>query len=511
MWVSSTRTMVTPASFAASRYGSIAYAGSDQEGLPLTGIADQVGGAAEIVVDELAEQHTEKLTVRAASFLEALSSRAVFPVVLLSALVLPGGAWAHARLVRTVPADGAVLASPPRAVWVVFDDTVRVSSGIRAIRNDGGSVAAGKPSVGGGKTLVIPLRAGLRDGDYTVLWRVLSDDGHTLSGVIAFGVGAGRAPPQAALSADNGPGVQSVVSRFLLFAGLLTAAGAAFFRFAVGPVTPRLLLGAFLLAFVGISGVAHDVSVSTRFGSVMAAAAVIAGVGALLAALAPLYSRLEIPAFAAALVLLPAPTLAGHALDRGRPLLEPLVDFLHSAAASVWLGGLVALGLALAQGGGEPGVLVRRFSKIALASVLVLSVSGAIRALAELRTVGQVWSTGYGRVLIVKTMLLAALVLVGWFNRHRLIPRLSFDALRRNVAVELTLFAALVAAVALLTDLRPGRDVLARAAVTERKDLRRFPPPAWSCRRVRAATTAWRSRFGRPVQRSRCSGPPAAA
>ena len=30
----------------------------DQEGLPLAGVADQVGGAAEIVVDELAKQHT---------------------------------------------------------------------------------------------------------------------------------------------------------------------------------------------------------------------------------------------------------------------------------------------------------------------------------------------------------------------------------------------------------------------------------------------------------------------
>ncbi len=411
--------------------------------------------------------------MRAASFLEALPFRAALPVVLLCALALPADASAHARLVRTVPADGAVLASPPRDVRIVFDDTVRVSSGIRAIRNDGGSVAAGTARMTGGNTLLIPLRAGLQDGDYTVLWRVLSDDGHTLSGVFAFGVGAGRAPPQAALSADNGPGVQSVVSRFFLFAGLLTAAGAAFFRFVVGPVTPRVLLGAFLLVFVGVSGVAHDVSVSTRFGSVMAAAAVIAGIGALLAALAPLYSWLEVPAFAAALVLLPAPTLAGHALDRGRPLLEPLVDFLHLAAASVWLGGLLALGLALAQSSGEPNVIVRRFSKVALASVVLLGATGVLRAFGELRTVGQVWSTGYGRVLIVKTVLLVALVAIGWFNRYRLIPRLSFDALRRNVAVELTLFAALVAAVALLTDLRPGRDVVARAAVAETKG----PPP----------------------------------
>src|SRR5256712_14176803 len=70
----------------------------DQEGLPLAGVADQVGGAAEIVVDELAEQHRRKLTVGAASFLEALPVRTVL-LVLLIALALPETASAHATLV----------------------------------------------------------------------------------------------------------------------------------------------------------------------------------------------------------------------------------------------------------------------------------------------------------------------------------------------------------------------------------------------------------------------------
>ena len=227
---------------------------------------------------------------------------------------------------------------------------------------------------------------GLRNGDYTVLWRVLSDDGHTLSGVIAFGVGSGRAPPQAALSADNGPGVQSVVSRFLLFGGLLTAAGAAFFRFAVGPVTPRLLLGAFLLAFVGISGVAHDVSVSTRFGTVMVAAAVIAGVGALLAALTP---RL-LPAGGAGVRSGARPAAC---TDARRSCARPREAVARAA------GGFPAsgrgLGVARRPGGARACALargsvnderpiVRRFSKVALVSVIVLSVTGLIRALAEL-------------------------------------------------------------------------------------------------------------------------------
>jgi copper transport protein len=410
--------------------------------------------------------------VGAARFLEALAGRVTLLLVLVCALALPEAAWAHATLLRTLPPDGTVLESAPPRVRVVFDDDVRLASGIKAIRNGGGSVLGGKPRVAGGRTLVIPLRSGLATGDYTVLWRVLSDDGHKLAGVVAFAVGAGRAPPQAALSADNGPSAQDVLSRLLFFAGLLTAAGAAFFRFAVARVPVRLMLGAFLLVFVGVSGMAHDASLLTRFGTVMTVAAVIAGLGAVLAAVAPVFPRLEPLPFLAGFALLPLPTLAGHSLDRGRPLLEPVVDFLHVAAASFWLGGLVALALALAAPGDRTPML-RRFSNVALVSVGVLAATGVIRAFAELRSFEQLWSTGYGQVLIVKSALLAALVAVGWVNRYRLLPRLSFETLRRSVGVELMLFAGLMGAVALLTDLRPGRDRIAVASAAEPKG----PPP----------------------------------
>jgi len=375
--------------------------------------------------------------------------------------------------VRSQPADRAALAAAPATVRFVFDDDVRVASGTKAIRNGDGSVLAGKPRVVGGRVLVVPLRAGLADGNYTVLWRVLSDDGHTIEGVTTFGVGAGRPPPTAALSVDNGPSAQDVVSRLLFFGGLLTAVGAAFFRLAVGPVPVRLLLGAFLLVFVGVSGVLHDVSVSTRFGTVMALAAIVSGVGALLAAVAPVYPRLEPLAFAAALVLLPAPSLAGHALDRGRSWIEVVADLLHVGAASLWLGGLVALALAL-RARGDRAAILRRFSNLALVSVLVLAATGVVRALSELDSVSQLWSTGYGRVLLVKTGLLTVLVAIGWVNRYRLVPRLSLHGLRRSVAAELVLFAGLVAAVALLTDLRPGRDRAASAAVAPQA---KGPPP----------------------------------
>jgi copper transport protein len=399
--------------------------------------------------------------------------RALFVVTVVS-LAWPAAGWAHATLVRVTPENGAVLSKPPPAVRFVFDDTVRAGSGIKAIRNDGGaSVLDGKARIVRGRTLVVPLRSSLPHGDYTVLWRVVSDDGHRIAGVTVFGVGAGRPPPSAALSVRNGPSVKDVLARWLLFAGLLTAVGAAFFRLAVAPVPMRVFLGSFLLVFIGVSGLLHDVPLSSRFGGTMAVVALISAIGAVFAAIAPIYPMVEPLVLAAALLLLPGPSIAGHALDPGRSRLEFVDDVVHVAAASVWLGGVLALGLALRSGGdGDRGALMRRFSNIAVVSVAVLAITGVVRALAELDTVSQLWTTGYGRALLVKTALLLALVAIGWVNRYRLVSRLEVVALRRNIAVELLLFAGLVVAVAILTDLRPGRDRTTAAAAVSTG-----PPP----------------------------------
>src|SRR5262249_20240086 len=205
-------------------------------------------------------------------------------------------------------------------------------------------------------------------------------------------------------------------------------------------------------------------------GGALVAVAALSAFGAVFAAVAPMFPALEPLVYAAAVLVLPGPSIAGHALDRGRSPIEVVDDVVHVAAASVWLGGLLALGLAL-RNGGERGPLLRRFSNIAFISVGVLAITGVIRALAELKSVRQLWSPGYGRLLIVKTALLVVLVALGWVNRYRLVPRLQVIALRRNIVAELVLFGALIVAVALLTDLRPGRDRTAAAGVAA------GPPP----------------------------------
>ncbi|HVU77318.1 MAG TPA: copper resistance protein CopC [Gaiellaceae bacterium] len=396
-------------------------------------------------------------------------------VVAVSAVALaaPASALAHATLVRTTPENGAVLAHAPRAVTVLFDDTVRVAGGNAAVANDtNASVLAGKP-VAHGRTLTIPLKP-LRDGAYSVRWAIVSDDGHTEKGVLAFAVGSGRASPHPVLGASVALTWNDILLRTLYYLGLLVAGGASVFGLATRPLVggslrkplAQLLFFALLAAFIGASGITGVAPPGTRFDEVLKGAIVVALVGGAAAALAPQAPRLLAVAEAASLLLLAAPTLSGHALDRDQPfLLAPVVDLAHLAAAAVWLGGVAALVYALPRAvaaGDARAAAVRRFSSCALGAVAVLGLTGLGRALTELSAVSQVWSTSYGRALIVKTAIFVPLLAVGYVNRTRLLA--SFARLRRSATVELVAIAGIVVAVAILTELRPGAAAQAPAA-----------------------------------------------
>jgi len=232
----------------------------------------------------------------------------------------------------------------------------------------------------------------------------------------------------------------------------------------------------------------HHDPATTRFGLAYEVGGIIAVVGATLSAVAFVDRRLGRGVFVCALALLPIPSVAGHALDRGqwpRPL-NVAADILHVGAAAVWIGGLLALAIGLPRAARKfspeqrarfSAALVPRLSAIALVSVAVIAATGLIRALSELTAVSQLWTTGYGRALVVKTGLLALLVSLGWINRSRLVPRLRLAALRRNVAVELVLLAGLVIAVAFLTDLAPGRQLARAVASPEAPQPIADPPP----------------------------------
>jgi uncharacterized membrane protein len=140
-------------------------------------------------------------------------------------------------------------------------------------------------------------------------------------------------------------------------------------------------------------------------------------------------------------------------------VLAPLADFVHLAAAATWLGGVLAIVLVVPHAAADVErrtAAARRFSTAALLAVVLLAGTGTARAVTELASFSQLWSTSYGRALIVKTAIFVPLLAVGWLNRTRLIG--VFSLLRRSATLEAVAIAGIVVAVGFLTELRPGTD-----------------------------------------------------
>ena len=389
--------------------------------------------------------------------------KARLAVAIVAALAAPVAAFAHANLVRSVPANGAVLAHPPAAVRFVFDDSVETGPEIEAIRNGGGSVLAGRPHVERGRTIVVPLRRGLPNGAYSVRWSIVSNDGHLESGVLAFAIGLGQPVPTSALSpAATQPDAGSASSRWLFLAGVLAAVGISLFALVSRSYDERIALmlsSAAVVAAFGAAQEAHRVGLDTRAGTALGAGFVAAVVVASLAGAATLERRVLRPALVLALGLAIVPSVAGHALDRGLNRLNVVADVLHVVGAAAWVGAM--LGLVLVRDAPP-----RRAAVLAAGGVALLGVTGVVRASFELLHLSQLWSTSYGVALLVKTAVLLVALAAGWLLRARI---------RVRAGVELGLVVAIVAAVSVLVLLRPGRNVIAAPSQVQVTQL--SPPP----------------------------------
>lgn len=99
---------------------------------------------------------------------------------------------------------------------------------------------------------------------------------------------------------------------------------------------------------------------------------------------------------------------------------------VHLVGAAVWLGGLLAL-VMLARVVDRPrlAVLVSRYSSLALCAFIGVAASGAVSAWLRIGAVGDIFGTGYGQLVLLKTGALVVLGAFGAVQRQRLIPRIS--------------------------------------------------------------------------------------
>jgi len=135
---------------------------------------------------------------------------------------------------------------------------------------------------------------------------------------------------------------------------------------------------------------------------------------------------------AAALAISASFPLTGHAFaiseGAGAAILSHLV---HLSLASVWYGGLVGIYAAVRPSDGQPGnwdavhAMIRRFSKVALPAVLIMAASGIVLALLRLDGWKALTGSEYGRLVLLKALILLSVVAIGAWHRLVLIPRMA--------------------------------------------------------------------------------------
>ncbi len=120
---------------------------------------------------------------------------------------------------------------------------------------------------------------------------------------------------------------------------------------------------------------------------------------------------------ALAVVAVGLPSLTGHSAGLGGHSLALISGFLHTIAATVWAGGVVALATHAVRRSPQLKERVRRFGALAIMSVGALAVTGFASAATRLESVSQLVSTPYGRMILVKVGALVVAGLLGLATR----------------------------------------------------------------------------------------------
>jgi len=412
-------------------------------------------------------------------------------LVALVALAFPAAASAHATLRTTTPSFRSELKQGPSVIRLDFDQQVKVLPGSIRVLNGVGKNFAG-PARATGTDVVAHVRH-LKLGAYTVRWQAISADSHVVSGVWTFGVGVPAPAVENAYGA-GGPTTTEHVIRWAWFLGIALTIGALGFRLIVlrGLPVPRRLerriavaggLGALATIHAGIAAFSlraedalqlpfgrflyGDLSpmAKTRFGVAFVTMTLIFALVLALIYVSWLLDRVEplVPAFALAVVFAGGLSVSGHdAVDPGSSWKTEIADWLHLSAASLWIGALATMALLMWTGAPDlRKAAFMRFSRLATVLIAVVLGAGVYLAIVRLPHVSDLWSSGYGRVLLVKIGLVSFALLWGAFHHFVVAPALEradtgfLGRIGRSLAGESMVGMAVLLLAAILVDSRP--------------------------------------------------------
>ena len=428
-------------------------------------------------------------------------------------------ASAHATLESSSPADGQSVLTSPSEIRITFSETVTtISGGLSVLNADGKTVDTGNSEIVGGRTLVAPISETLSDGTYVATYRVLSADGHPVSGSILFGVGNG-ALDRSAQPSSTGDRLWEIIggiSRFIMYLAALVAAGVAFF---LAFIHDRAEDRWRIVPFVRIGSI---LALLSAIGIVMSQAALLTGKGAgavtdstvlrdvlnqnlgwslalLMIGLAAVHLSTDIPkkvvsqslAVYGGLAVTVSFAVWGHATELSPTAISLAADAIHATAAALWLGGLVGLVMVLSVRTPETvratAGIIGRFSRMAFWSVIALTLAGlTLTITGSGASLNSILTTTWGQLVLAKIGLTLIVVLIAAWNRRTLVPSLTsptentdelavrWATLLRTIRAEAVLLVAVLALTAIVVNVPPARTAVVakadRVDITQRVD-----------------------------------------
>ena len=169
-------------------------------------------------------------------------------------------------------------------------------------------------------------------------------------------------------------------------------------------------------------------------------------------------SRIRTVAAANALLLLSivaviAPIFASHSASSGSHSLAIGSLIVHVVALTFWVGGLIAITVLSAT---DRAIALPRFSSLSLWAVIAVVLSGSTNAWARLNF-QSAWSSNYARIVILKVLLTAGLIYLGYLNRKHLSGKwqISLKNLTRLLIIEVTIMLVTVLIGSRLSNLQP--------------------------------------------------------
>lgn len=440
-------------------------------------------------------------------------------IAALALLAGPRSAAADNEIVESNPAQGAQVTTQPTSIVMTFENEI-TGAQLVSIACDGNPFAGhGDPQLGDDDvTLTVPLTGSLPEGQCNVVWTLNNAEEQVdATGTLSFRVAAGAAaaapdqqqaaatepanPAPTAAASDNDIRNASSVSsgpvwlgRVLSVVGISVLFGSLVLIVAAWPEGPeyvlalRFLRSVWVIAVVGTliyvaalagavkgEGFGSGFNPSSWFDLFDAGWAGRAAVMRVVFVLACGWVVVKPERVIDPTTNMPAlgiPALAVLTLGLSRPggdfaYIGVFASIVHVLAVAIWFGAAVLLARVVLAGPGEEDLVhaVRGFVRISNPAIVLAVATGLIQLWRQVG--GELFSSGHGRVLLLKTLAVGAMLFVGMTARQIVNARLSraselsvniADRMRRAFGTEAAIGLIVIALTGWMLNLTPGKD-----------------------------------------------------